>query len=139
MRHEASMILRSRRAREQPTTITAGRALGYVRRSKESNARTVSLEDQRGRIDDYCREQGFHLIETVTDDSVSGGRRERLVRLAERVNATGASAVVVYNLDRFSRDVAGMLDTLRGYARRGIALHVAGRGPVDVDSASGFL
>ncbi len=29
-------------------------ALGYVRRSKESGGRTVSLEDQRERIAAYC-------------------------------------------------------------------------------------
>jgi len=28
-------------------------ALGYVRRSKESGARTISLEDQRARIEAY--------------------------------------------------------------------------------------
>jgi hypothetical protein len=32
-------------------------ALGYVRRSKESGARTVSLEDQRARIEAYCEER----------------------------------------------------------------------------------
>lgn len=114
-------------------------ALGYVRRSKESGARTVSLEDQQVRIAEYCRVQGWHLAETVVDDGVSGGRRERLDRLAARVTATGASVVVVYNLDRFCRDVAAMLDTLRAYARRGVALHVVGRGRVEVESASGFL
>ncbi len=114
-------------------------ALGYVRRSKESGARTVSLEDQQARIADYCRAQGWHLAEVVVDDGVSGGRRERLDRLAARVTASGASVVVVYNLDRFCRDVAAMLDTLRAYARRGVALHVVGRGRVEVESASGFL
>jgi site-specific DNA recombinase len=116
-----------------------GRALGYVRRSKESSARTVSIEDQRARIADYCQTQGWQLIEIVTDDGVSGGRRERLARLAERVKATGVTFVVVYNLDRFCRDVAGMLDTLRAYARRGVALYVVGRGQIEVESASGFL
>ena len=114
-------------------------ALGYVRRSKESGERTVSLEDQRVRIADYCRAQGWRVAEVVADDGVSGGRRERLERLAERVRATGARAIVVYHLDRFARDLAGTLDYLRRFSRRGVELHVVGRGRVEADTASGFI
>jgi DNA invertase Pin-like site-specific DNA recombinase len=114
-------------------------ALGYIRRSKESGARTISLEDQRARIADYCRAQGWPLAEVLADDGVSGGRRERLERLALRVNATGARVVVVYHLDRFARDLAGTLDYLRRFSRRGVELHVVGRGRIEADTASGFI
>ncbi len=46
-------------------------ALGYVRRSKESGARTISLEDQRARIGAYCRERRWSLAEVLADDGVS--------------------------------------------------------------------
>lgn len=69
----------------------------------------------------------------------SGGRRERLERLAERVRATGARFIVVYHLDRFARDLAGTLDYLRRFARRGVELHVVGRGRVEADTATGFI
>ena len=114
-------------------------ALGYVRRSKESGARTVSLEDQRARIESYCEEHGWTLVEILADDGVSGGRRERLDRLAERVKATGARAIVVYHLDRFARDLAATLDYLRRFAKRGVELHVVGRGRVEADTATGFI
>ncbi len=114
-------------------------ALGYVRRSKESGARTVSLEDQRARIESYCQERGWSLAEVLADDGVSGGRRERLERLAERVKAIRARAIVVYHLDRFARDLAATLDYLRRFARRGVELHVVGRGRVEADTASGFI
>src|SRR5712692_4543491 len=114
-------------------------ALGYVRRSKESAARTVSLEDQRARIQTYCHERGWRLTEVLADDGVSGGRRERLERLADRVKATGARAIVVYHLDRFARDLAATLDYLRHFARRGVELHVVGRGRVEADTATGFI
>ena len=114
-------------------------ALGYVRRSKESSARTVSLEDQRERINAYCVEHGWQLAEVLVDDGVSGGRRERLDRIAARVRAAGARAVVVYHLDRFARDVAALLDSLRAFSRRGVELHVVGRGCIEADTASGFL
>src|SRR5712692_9228186 len=114
-------------------------ALGYVRRSKESAARTVSLEDQRARIQTYCQEHEWSLAEVVADDGVSGGRRERLERLAERVKAIRARAIVVYHLDRFARDLAATLDFIRRFARRGVELHVVGRGRVEADTASGFI
>jgi site-specific DNA recombinase len=114
-------------------------ALGYVRRSKESSDRTISLEDQRARIETYCQEHGWSLAEVLADDGVSGGRRERLERLAERVKATGARAIVVYHLDRFARDLAATLDYLRRFARRGVELHVVGRGRVEADTATGFI
>ena len=114
-------------------------AIGYVRRSKESGDRTVSLEDQRARIAAYCVERDWSLAETLSDDGVSGGNREHLERLAEQVEATGARAIVVYHLDRFARDLAATLDYLRRFARRGVELHVVGRGKVEADTASGFI
>src|SRR6266851_1294563 len=114
-------------------------ALGYVRRSKESGARTVSLEDQPARIEAYCEERRWRLAEVLADDGVSGGRRERLDRLADRVTATHAHAIVVYHLDRFARDLAATLDYLRRLSRRGVELHVVGRGQVEADTATGFI
>lgn len=113
--------------------------VGYARRSKESDGRTVSLEDQRERIAAYCTERGWRLAEVLIDDGVSGGRRERLERLTERVRATRARVVIVYNLDRFARDVAALLDSLRAFSRSGVELHVVGRGRIETDTASGFL
>lgn len=115
------------------------KAIGYARRSKESGDRTISLEDQRERIEAYCRESGFRLVEVLTDDGISGGKRERFERIRDALRPHRARAVVVYHLDRFARDLAGGLDTLDGFAKRGVELHVVGRGKVDADTASGFL
>jgi hypothetical protein len=49
-----------------------------MRRDKESSDRTVSLEDQRARIASYCAERDGVLAETLADDGVPGGNRERL-------------------------------------------------------------
>jgi len=131
----AAIDARRRTEEEGPQMI----AVGYVRRSKESGPRTVSLEDQRVRITEYCQTQGWPLVEIVTDDGVSGGRRERLDRLTERVRVTGARVIVVYHLDRFARDLAATLDYLRQFSRRGVELHVVGRGRIEADSATGFI
>lgn len=115
------------------------KAVGYARRSKESAERTVSLEDQRERIAAYCQERGWQLVEVLVDDGVSGGRRERLERLDARLRATGARVVVAYHLDRVARDAAGLLDWLERAARRGVELHIVGRGRIETQSASGYL
>ena len=99
----------------------------------------MSLEDQRARIEAYCQEREWRLAEVLADDGVSGGRRERLERLAERVKATHARTIVVYHLDRFARDLAATLDYLRRFSRRGVELHVVGRGRVEADTATGFI
>jgi DNA invertase Pin-like site-specific DNA recombinase len=125
--------------RRRGDPLAAAVAVGYVRRSKEASERTVSLEDQRVRVAGYCGERGWHLAEVLIDDGVSGGRRERLDRLAERVRLTGARFIVVYHLDRFARDLAATLDYLRQFARRGVELHVVGRGRVEADTATGFI
>ncbi len=114
-------------------------AVGYVRRSKESGARTVSLEDQRARIEDHCRAQGWTLVEVLVDDGISGNRRERLTRLDAMVRQAKARVVVVYHLDRLARDAAALLDWLERAARRGIELHVVGRGRIEAETASGYL
>ena len=114
-------------------------AIGYARRSKESGAKTVSLAEQAEQIHRYAAQQDWTLAELVIDDGVSGGKRARLTRLEEQVRAHRARVVLVYHLDRYARDVAALLDGLRAYSRRGVELHVVGRGRVEADSASGFL
>jgi DNA invertase Pin-like site-specific DNA recombinase len=120
-------------------TAAAVTALGYVRRSKASDVRTVSLEDQQARIADYCRSQGWTLAEVLVDDGVSGGRRDRLQRIQAALRRHRASVVVCYHLDRVARDVAALLDTLKAWSRRGVELHVVGRGRIEAETASGLL
>src|SRR5262249_49928981 len=83
--------------------------------------------------------QGWTLADVVSDDGVSGGKRARLDRLSAAVAATGALRVVAYHADRFARDVAAQLATIRAWTRRGIELHVVGRGRLEATSSSGFI
>ncbi len=60
---------------------------GYMRRDKECSDRTVSLEDQRARIAAYCANGTWVLAETLADDGVSAGNRERLSLAGSPVRA----------------------------------------------------
>lgn len=114
-------------------------ALGYVRRSKESEARTISLEVQETRIATYCTEHGWELADTVRDDGVSGGRRDRLVRLRARVKELGAERVVVYHVDRLARDVEALFGIIRALAKLGVEVHDVHQGALEVRSSNGVL
>jgi DNA invertase Pin-like site-specific DNA recombinase len=124
-------------AEEEGTMATV--AVGYVRRSKASDERTVSLAVQEAAIRAYCAGQGWTLAGVVSDDGVSGGKRTRLARLTAAVRASRAGAVVVHALDRFARDAAAVLDSLRAFGRVGVELHVAGRGRLEVVTSAGLL
>lgn len=113
--------------------------IAYLRRSKESEARTISLDDQRRHVEDYARGQGWHIAEVLVDDGISGGKRARFARIRDAVAAHQARAVIVANLDRFARDASGALAEIDGFARKGVELHVAGRGKVETSTATGFL
>ncbi len=114
-------------------------AISYIRRSSKSDEKTVSLEAQVEAVEKYAGEAGLVLVSQVVDDGVSGGNRERFARIEAALKSSGARALVVYHLDRFARDAAAQLDILQAWRKRGIVLHVAGRGAVEVDTASGFL
>lgn len=69
-------------------------AIGYVRRSKESGDRTVSLQAQTEHVQEYAERQGWTLVSVLTDDGISGGKRERFERIKAAVKAHHAKRVV---------------------------------------------
>lgn len=116
------------------------KAIGYVRVSSvEQVAEGISLELQAERITAYCKEKGWFLVKVVRDAGISGGDRARYARMLETAKESGASRVVVYHFDRFGRDVSGTLEALRAWTKKGIELHVVGRGRIEVETSSGFL
>lgn len=114
-------------------------ALGYIRRSKKSDDKTVSLPVQRAHVSDYCKRVGFALVDFISDDGVSGGKRSRFDRLDEAVKQFSPGALVYYNQDRIARDV-GLGEWLATLRKRGIEVHEsAGGGKVDLDHAIGRM
>jgi len=114
-------------------------AVGYIRRSHESDQRTVSLATQRTAIERYATEQGWDLAAVLEHDGISGGKRSRFAALDAAVKSHGARFVVAYHLDRVARDAAALLDWCASAAKRGIELHIVGRGRTETATASGYL
>lgn len=114
-------------------------AIAYLRRSKKSDERTVSLEEQEESVRAYACLQGFTLSCVISDDGVSGGDRSRFSRIFDALEKTGAKVVLCYHIDRFARDVAALLDTVKEYKKRRIELWVVDRGKIETDKSSDFL
>lgn len=126
---------------EVPEFTTAARAaaIGYIRRSHESTERTVSLVNQRSSIEQYAQAQGWHLVDVVEHDGVSGGKRSRFAAIDAALKQHRAKVLIVYSMDRAGRDVVGLLSWLERAQRAGIQLHVCGKGQVETRTSSGFL
>jgi site-specific DNA recombinase len=114
-------------------------AIAYIRRSKESTEKTVSLDVQERAIIEYARKVGLDLTGMIVDDGVSGGDRERYEQIHTLCREKSARAVIVYHLDRFARDTEALLTQVRSLAKKGIDVHVVGKGRIDLTTSSSLL
>ena len=114
-------------------------ALGYIRRSKKSDERSVSVGQQEERIKAYCAKHSFELVECIVHDGVSGGKRSRFGVIESRRKALNAGAVIVYDLDRLARDNPGMLNYLEVIMSQGVQLHETSSGQLDYRTAEGVF
>ena len=85
------------------------KAVAYIRVSTTEQVSGFGLDVQEKAIRDYCKVNGFQLVEVLRDEGQSGSNGlESRVGLAEalaRLKAGEASALVVYRLDRLARDL----------------------------------
>lgn len=85
------------------------KVLGYVRMSTEKQA--ASPEVQRAAIKDYVTRYECELVDILEDEAMSGndGQRPGFLALRKRLTAGEADAVVVYKIDRLSRNLLDLL------------------------------
>ncbi len=114
-------------------------ALAYIRRSKESDERTVSLEQQKCAIDAYCEKHGLRIEEVLVHNGVSGSNRLRLEMMKKLVMNRDIDVVVAYHLDRVCRDAAAQLDLLRWFSRNNTELHTCNQGPIRSEQSHDFI
>ena len=115
------------------------KAIGYIRRSKKAEDNTISLLEQERQVREYCSAMGFECAAIVAHNGVSGANRGRWLDINTAVVLHAAKAIVVYNLDRLSRDAVGLLENLRLMALAGLTVHEVGQGPLDLRQAAGKL
>jgi len=90
-------------------------AVGYIRVSSEMQIETGhSLDAQRTLITEFARAKGWSLTEIFCDPGLSGTLTERpaLKNLMARAERHEFDVVIVHAIDRFYRDLSGLLTAL---------------------------
>ncbi|MFH0959781.1 MAG: recombinase family protein [Pseudomonadota bacterium] len=103
------------------------KAIGYIRVSTEEQAKHgISLDVQRSKITAYVALEDMELVGIVADEGISGcsikGRPSMIIVL-EMVKNREVKAVVVFKLDRLTRNTFETLKISRLFDRHGTALH----------------
>jgi len=99
-------------------TIAASKVAIYIRWSTEDQGQGHTLEIQRESCRYYCLSQGWAASDDLTfiDEGYSGSTLERpaLGRLRSAVQSAKVDCVVVYKLDRLSRNVRDIINLVLG-------------------------
>ena len=116
-------------------------AVLYVRVSTKEQTENLSLSTQMRACEDYCRREGYKVLERFKEEGESAKTADRteLQRLLKfcRTNKGKVSFVVVYNLTRFAREKYDHF-ALRAHLKSlGISLRSATE-PID-DTSTGKL
>ncbi len=99
------------------------------------------MDNQVERIQGYCQYRELELMDILRDEGVSGGKnrnRDGFEKILERVRHNGLGAIVVYSLDRLSRDMLTLLAFERLLSEYGIELHTI-EGQIDTSTPTGFM
>lgn len=101
----------------------------------------ISLENQAARIRAYCQYKGFEVVAEIQDAGVSGGinrAREGFVQLLDLVESGEINIIVLYSLERLSRDMLTLLALERLLDEHDVELHTV-EGQIDTSSPSGWM
>lgn len=121
---------------------TEADAVAYIRVSTSEQVREgVSLANQRERIEAYARFKGLTLAEFVEDAGLSGGvNRDRpgFLHLLDVIETGNVKAVVLYSLERLSRDMLTLLALDRLLDEHDVELHTV-EGMIDTSTFDGWM
>lgn len=118
------------------------KTIGYVRVSTEQQAKEgVSIDNQIERIKSYCDYKGYEFTEVIKDEGISGGKnreREGFVNILNRIEQNGCDAIVLYSLERISRDMLTLLCLERLLNEYDVELHTI-EGEIDTSTPDGYM
>jgi len=118
------------------------KVLGYIRVSTTGQAEEgISLDNQAERIRTYCTYKGLELVDILEDAGISGGKnaaRDGFVSLLDAIEKRQIEALVIYSLERLSRDMLTLLAFERLLDEYDIELHTI-EGTVNTSTPDGFM
>jgi site-specific DNA recombinase len=118
------------------------KAIGYVRVSTDKQVREgVSVENQVERIKEFCDRDNLELVDIIRDEGISGGKnrtRKGFVNLLEKIETDEIDAVVLYSLERLSRDMLTILSLERYLDEFDVTLYTV-EGKIDTSTIDGWM
>ena len=101
------------------------RAAGYIRVSDEDQIDGYSLDAQRWAFVEFCRQKGWEIAETYSEEDRSAwvesiAKRPTFRQMLEDAQARKFDVVVTHTLDRFSRSLRVMLDAFHTFVRNDV-------------------
>lgn len=118
------------------------KAIAYLRCSTSGRATEgVSLETQEDAIRRYAEYKGLKIVGSVTDAGISGGvnkAREGFVLLLDRIQAGDVEAVILFSVERLSRDMLTCLALERFLEEYNVQVHTV-EGQLDTSTPDGFM
>lgn len=113
----------------KPKTNLKIRAVGYIRVSSKDQVDGYSLKFQKEAIENHCKDKKYSLINIYTEAGISGksvNKRDSFKTMCSDGFANKFNVVVVWKLDRFTRDIETGVASFFGLKNHGIkivALH----------------
>lgn len=106
-------------------------AIGYIRLSDEDQS-NYSIDSQRRQITEYCDRNKLTLLKIYQDNGQSSYTFDRKAFNKLDKDIKQAQFLIVYHLDRFSRNMAEALLKIRQYLEAGIRIRDISE-PIDMD------
>ena len=113
----------------------------YIRVSTEDQAKEgYSLEVQREHLESFAKREGLEIFKVYQDDGISGYSTERpaLKGLLKDAKEKKFDLVLVYKIDRFSRNLKDLLNLVHELSTYGVGFKSATE-PFDTTTSAGKL
>jgi site-specific DNA recombinase len=113
----------------------------YIRVSTEDQAKEgYSLEVQQECLESFAKREGYEIFKVYCDDGISGysDRRPALQELLKDAKQKKFELVLVYKIDRFSRNLKDLLTLVDELSSSGVAFKSATE-PFDTTTSAGKL
>lgn len=110
------------------------KAIAYIRLSNEDQS-NYSIDSQERHIKEYCSRNNLTLLKIYKDNGESSYTFDRKAFGALEKEIKQAQYLIVYHLDRFSRNMAEAMIKIKQYLERGIRVRDVSE-PIDMDDYS---
>ena len=111
----------------------------YIRVSTEEQAKEgISIAAQKDRLTAFCKAKDLEIYDYYIDEGYSAGslKRPALQQMLRELNDGKFKNIIVYKIDRFSRNLKDLVTILDDFKKRNVNF-ISATEPIDTTSAIG--